>query len=685
MPKSKILLPELALTDYSLLDAMADKNLQTESVSETQTKRPIIDRINLPSGLRELTVSDLTQVCNELRQELISTLAEIGGHFASSLGATEITVALHHCFDTPLDRIVWDVGHQAYIHKMVTGRRSELKNIRKQGGISGFLKRDESEYDSFGAGHAGTSVSAAVGMSTVYQNERPNNYVVAVIGDASIASGMALEALNNAGGLGLKNFIVVLNDNEMSISPNVGALSWLFSHAVTSRTTNLIRERFKHFYKKGYVPEVVYKAVDRVEELTQGFFASASMLFESFGFRYIGPVDGHNVGEIITAIEHAKTQDVPVIIHTYTTKGKGYHPAEQDPITWHGVVPFDAEKGQFITTSSGKKPPSFTAIFAGALGEIAEKNPKVMAITAGMATGTGLDKFQAKFPNRFFDVGICEQHGVTFAAGMACEGYRPVCAIYSTFLQRAFDQVLHDVCVQNLPVIFAMDRAGVVGNDGETHQGVFDIAYLRAIPNLTIMSPKDEAELRDMLYTATLQDGPCAIRYPRGNGVGVEMPASMRQIEIGKSELLRTGKDILLIAFGPLTYSALSVAESLGQMGISVTVVNARFAKPLDTELIHALVSEHTLCAILEDHALSAGFSSAILESLNDAGIIPTHPVMRFGVADEFVFHASQEEQHQKYGYDKASILARISEAFKCLKPQSSSELSPFSQPNLDS
>lgn len=635
------------------------------SQEEGKSSSKLLDQIPLPQGLRQLGTEELSQAARELREELISTVAESGGHFASSLGATEITVALHHCFDTPHDRLVWDVGHQAYIHKMLTGRRDALKNIRKKDGISGFLKREESEFDSFGAGHAGTSISAAVGMSTVFQTEKPNNYVVAVIGDGSIASGMALEALNNAGGLGLKNFIVVLNDNEMSISPNVGALSWLFSHAVTSRTSNLLRERFKSLYKKGFVPEVVYKAVDRVEELTQGFFASASMLFEAFGFRYIGPVDGHNVGEIVTAIEHAKTQDVPVLIHTYTTKGKGYEPAEQDPITWHGVVPFDVQRGKFISAPAAKKAPSFTAVFAQAVSDLADRNPKLVAITAGMATGTGLDKFQEKHPTKFYDVGICEQHAVTFAAGMACEGYQPVCAIYSTFLQRAFDQVVHDVCVQNLPVVFAMDRAGVVGNDGETHQGVFDIAYLRAIPNITVMSPKDESELRDMLYTATQIDGPSALRYPRGNGVGVELSSSFKLLEVGKAELLKSGKDVLLIALGPLCYRALSVAESLAKLGISASVVNARFVKPLDTELLHALISEHELAVILEDHALCGGFGSAILESINDAGVQARRPLLRFGVSDEFVVHASQDEQHQAHGYDMNSVLARIVEAFR--------------------
>ncbi len=636
------------------------KNDQTEGSIKTS---PLLDQINLPKGLRQLSIEQLAVICQELRDELISTVSESGGHFASSLGATEISVALHYCLNTPEDRTVWDVGHQAYVHKMLTGRREQMKDIRKEGGISGFLKRSESEYDCFGAGHAGTSISAAVGMSTVFQVEKPNNYVAAVIGDASISSGMALEALNNAGALGLKNFIVILNDNEMSISPNVGALSWLFSHAVTSKTSNLIRERFKGFFKKGYVPEVIYKAVDRVEELTQGFFSSASMLFEAFGFRYIGPVDGNNVAEMVTALEHAKTQDVPVLIHAYTRKGKGYDPAEQDPVAWHGVVPFDAEKGQFHA-SAPKKAPAYTAVFSDAICELAERDNKIVAITAGMSTGTGLDKFNAKYPARFFDVGICEQHAVTFAAGMACEGYKPVCAIYSTFLQRAFDQVVHDVCIQNLPVIFAMDRAGLVGNDGETHQGVFDIAYLRSLPNICLMAPKDEQELRNMLYTATLHTGPSAIRYPRGNGIGMALSNKFEEVEFGKAELVKSGKDILFVAAGPAVYTALQVAESLSAAGLSSTVVNARFIKPLDSELINPLIAEHAITAIIEDHAIAGGFSSAVLESLNDCNLksqpVSFGQILRFGVQDKFVDHASQEQQHRDNGFDKESIRIAI-------------------------
>jgi 1-deoxy-D-xylulose-5-phosphate synthase len=624
----------------------------------------ILDKISLPQGLRQLSTEQLEIICRELRAELISTVSESGGHFASSLGATEISVALHYSLNTPHDRIVWDVGHQAYIHKMLTGRRHMMKDIRKQEGISGFLKRSESEYDCFGAGHAGTSISAAVGMSTVLQSEKPDNYVAAVIGDASISAGMAYEALNNAGALRLKNFIVILNDNEMSISPNVGALSWLFSHAVTSKTSNLIREQFKGFFKKGYVPEVLYKAVDRVEELTQGFFSSASMLFEAFGFRYIGPVNGNNVAEMVTALEHAKSQDVPVLIHAYTQKGKGYQPAEQDPVSWHGVVPFDAERGEFIASTS-KKPPTFTAVFSSAVCELAQTNPKIVAITAGMSTGTGLDKFNAKYPARFFDVGICEQHGVTFAAGMACEGLIPICAIYSTFLQRAYDQVVHDVCIQNLPVIFAMDRGGLVGNDGETHQGLYDIAFLRTLPNITLMSPKDERELRDMLYTASKLSGPSAIRYPRGNGFGVEIPLGFSEIEIGKAEILLSGKDVVIFAFGPLVYSALEIADRLAEFDISTTVVNARFAKPLDSELINQLTQEHSVSAVIEDHALAGGFSSAVLESLNDAELIANSAILRFGIKDILVPHATQEQQQKINGMDKESVLKEI--LAKCL------------------
>lgn len=635
-----------------------------ESVESRENSPLLIDAVALPEGLRTLSTTQLQQVCEELRNELIDCIADAGGHFASSLGTTELSVVLHHLFSTPRDRLVWDVGHQAYVHKMLTGRRGQLPTIRKKGGLSGFLKRTESPYDCFGAGHAGTSISAAVGISSALQSSDSDAYTVAVIGDGSMTAGMAFEALNHAGALGLKRFIVVLNDNEMSISPNVGALSWLFSTAVTSRTSTLLRSRFKDLFRQGYVPEVIYKAIDRAEEMTQGFFSSASMLFEAFGFRYIGPVDGHSVPDLITALSRAKDQDVPVLVHAYTVKGKGYQPAEQDPITWHGVVPFDRSKGSFISpppAPSPKKVPSFTQVFSDSLILEAQADQKILGITAAMPGGTGLDKFQKALPEQFYDVGICEQHAVTFAAGLACEGYRPVCAIYSTFLQRGYDQVVHDVCIQKLPVVFAMDRGGVVGNDGETHQGVFDIAYLRSLPHIVLMSPKDENELRDMLHTAVRLDCPVALRYPRGNGLGVALDNEPKKLPIGKAEVLRQGSNILFICYGPLAYRALQVAERLqSEFGISSTVINARFAKPLDVELITQHARRHRVVCTLEDHAVQGGFGSAVLECLHDNEVLLSHPVLRFGVQDEYVPHASQDEQHAMNGYDAESIFRRV-------------------------
>jgi 1-deoxy-D-xylulose-5-phosphate synthase len=625
----------------------------------------LIDSISLPRGLRDLEIEDLKIAAQELRDELIDNVSSSGGHFASSLGAAEITVALHHLFDTPNDRLVWDVGHQAYIHKMLTGRREAMGSIRKKDGISGFLKREESEYDTFGAGHAGTSISAAVGMRVALQKQKKDNFVVAVIGDGSITAGMAFEALNNAGALGLKNLIVVLNDNDMSISENVGAMSWLFSKAVTSKASTYARSGFKSLYKKGYVPELVYKAIDRAEEMTQGFFSTPAMLFEAFGMRYIGPVDGHNLEDLIWALTNAKQQDVPVLVHCRTKKGKGYEPAEIDPIKWHGVNPFDRVKAEFANTAAGTKkmPPTYTSVFADTICELSKKDEKIVAITAAMATGTGLDKLQKENSSAFFDVGICEQHAVTFAAGLACEGLKPVCAIYSTFLQRAYDQVIHDVCIQNLPVVFAIDRGGAVGNDGETHQGSFDIAYLRAVPNMVVMSPKDENELKNMLFTAVNHNGPSSVRYPRGNGCGVEYDKEMKFLEIGKSEVLRRGEDALIIAFGPVVNSALVAADELAsKYKITSTVINARFAKPLDIDLLTKEIPNYNIVCTLEDHSINAGFGSAVLEAVNDNAILTKSNIQRFGMADKFIPHASQSEQHIMHTYDAASIAMHIAE-----------------------
>lgn len=628
----------------------------------------LIDTLKLPEDLRTLPPEKLALVAHELRNELIDSVSRSGGHFASSLGTTEISIALHKVFDTPHDRLVWDVGHQAYIHKMLTGRRHQMGGIRTKQGISGFLKRSESPFDAFGAGHAGTSISAAVGMRVALDAVDPDRYVAAIIGDGSLTAGMAFEALNHAGDLRLKRFVVVLNDNEMSISKNVGALSWLFSRAVTGETSSRARDTFKRLHERGYIPDLIYRAVDRAEEATQGFFSSPAMLFEAFGFRYIGPVDGHDIPSLVQALENAKRQDIPVVVHCHTVKGKGYEPAEEDPILWHGVVPFDRTKGVFTSTAQTppplpvpKKTPSYTGVFADTISELCVQDRTIVSITAAMPSGTGLDKVAKAAPAQVFDVGICEQHAVTYAAGLACEGLKPVVAIYSTFLQRGYDQVVHDVCIQKLPVTFAIDRGGVVGNDGETHQGVFDIAYLRTIPNITIMSPKDENELRHMLYTAVQLGSPVAVRYPRGNGIGVALDAELKQLPVGRSEVIRTGQDALIIGFGPIINNALEAAETLArEHDIQCAVINARFAKPLDNTLLAQELPKYDVVCTIEDHAIAGGFGAAVVEFANDQAIQLRCPIKRFGIGDTFVPHGSQSEQHTMHGYDALSIVDHI-------------------------
>lgn len=623
----------------------------------------IIDSIDLPSGLRSLSLSQLQQVVDELRQELISSVASSGGHFASSLGVAELSVVLHHLFNTPDEKLIWDVGHQGYIHKMLTGRRDRMHSIRKTGGLSGFLRRDESVYDVFGAGHAGTSISAAVGVAEALKRRGSKDKVVAVIGDGSLTAGMAFEALNNAGELGLDNLIVVLNDNEMSISPNVGAVSRWFSLVVTGKTSTLARSSFKKLFQAGYIPDIVYKAVDRAEEATQGFLGTPGMLFEAFGFRYIGPIDGHNVEDLVKALGRAKTQDVPVLVHVRTVKGKGYTPAEEDPLKWHGVNPFDPNKGEFLANKSVavKAPATYSAIFGKTVTDLARRDNRIIGITAAMPSGTGLDYLQKELPEQFYDVGICEQHAVTFSAGLATEGYHPVCAIYSTFLQRAFDQVVHDVCIQNLPVLFALDRGGLVGNDGETHQGVFDIAYLRMLPNMVLMSPKDEAELQRMVVSGIAYDGPAAIRFPRGNGIGVQLSENPEPLEIGKAEVLRRGADTLLIAYGPLVGNVLKAADILeSEYGISSTVINARFAKPLDELLLKEELGRYQLIMTVEDHAKMGGFGSAISELIQRERILTRGKVINLGVDDQFVTHAAPQDQYAWFKLDIAGIVQTV-------------------------
>lgn len=629
------------------------------------------------ASLRELNPNELAEIADEMRNNLISTLAESGGHFASSLGVTELTVALHSQFNTPKDLLVWDTGHQGYIHKMLTGRMDKLHSIRQSGGISGFLKRSESEFDTFGAGHAGTSISAATGMAAARSHNRPSSlesvenddrYVVAIIGDGSLTSGMAFEALNHSGDLDLAKFIVILNDNEWSISKNVGALSWFFSRFITSHFSNIARDTFKGIFDKN---SLIYKAFDRAEEATQAFLASPAFLFEAFGYRYIGPVDGHDMPSLVTAISHAKSQKGPVLLHVRTVKGKGYNEAEADPIKWHAVKPGqislkDEKEKEFkslpIDTAKSVKL-SYSQIFADQLITLAKSDPQVVSITAAMAEGTGLDRFRSEVPEQFYDVGICEQHAVTFAAGLATKpGLKPVCAIYSTFLQRAFDQVLHDVAIQELGVLFVLDRAGVVGNDGETHQGVFDIAFLKIIPNIVILAPKNSSELRQMLIDCLTHPDyinsagslrfPIAIRFPRGNTLDLPPCGSL---PFGKCEIVTEGKKVLLLAAGNMVATAEEAARELGD----TTVVNLRFLKPLDVETIVALLNAtaYDVVATLEDGVIS-GIGLDIAEILLTNGF--RGRFKRFGVPDEFVTHATQDEQYEMCGYSRQKIVSSI-------------------------
>lgn len=638
---------------------------------------PLLDSIETPKDLRLFSLSQLEDLCKELRLELIHTLSSIGGHFASSLGATEITVAVHKVFNTPYDRVVWDTGHQAYMHKILTGRRKELMSVRKLGGICGFPLRSESIYDTFGVGHAGTSISAAAGMLETSSHSYPGSNsrkAVAIIGDGAMTAGMAFEALNHCGQL-LRNLVVILNDNEMSIAPNVGALSWAFSKATTGKVSTSARRQVKNLHDKGLIPHSFYRALDRAEEAAQGFFSSPAMLFESFGFKYIGPVDGHSVEQLVSALERAVSQDGPVLVHAHTTKGKGYAQAEENPIKYHGIGPFEIKNGA-SGKSSGKPSPSYTDVFGKTLVELAQVDKRIVGITAAMPDGTGLKYLAEELPDRYYDVGIAEQHAVTFAAGMACEGMRPFCAIYSTFLQRAYDQVVHDVCIQSLPVIFALDRAGLVGADGATHHGIYDISFLRTLPQMVIMAPKDEAELKDMMLTALLYDkGPVALRYPRGSGPGVDISKAATPLEIGKAEIVRhagaSTHSVVILGLGHTVHTSLEAADILSnESNIECTVVNARFAKPLDNILFSKLIQEHDLIVTIEDHAIQGGFGSAVLELASDQNITPFPRIVRLGIPDNFVEHGTQAELYKICGYDVASIVYRIKSEINLLKPR---------------
>lgn len=628
-----------------------------------------LSEITHPNQLHGLSVYQLQQIARQIREKHLETVAATGGHLGPGLGVVELTIALYQTMDLERDKVVWDVGHQAYPHKLLTGRYSRFHTLRQKDGVAGYLKRCESKFDHFGAGHASTSISAALGMALARDRQSDNYKVAAVIGDGALTGGMALEAINHAGHLPRTNLLVVLNDNEMSISPNVGAIprylnKLRLSPPVQFLSDNL-EEQFRHL---PFVGESLSPDLHRLKEgMKRLAVPKVGAVFEELGFTYIGPIDGHNLEELIPTFQQAFKQGGPVLVHVATVKGKGYEVAERDQVGYHAQNPFNITTGKAIP-SSKPKPPSYSKVFGETLTTIAENNPKVVGITAAMATGTGLDILQKRVPDQYIDVGIAEQHAVTLAAGMACEGLRPVVTIYSTFLQRAFDQIIHDVCIQNLPVFFCMDRAGIVGADGPTHQGMYDIAYLRSIPNMVLMAPKDEAELQRMIVTGIEHTtGPIALRYPRGSGYGVPlMEEGWEPLPIGKGEILRRGDDVLLLAYGSMVYPTMQTAEILHEHGIEATVVNARFAKPLDTELILPLAAQIGRVVTLEEGCLPGGFGSAIAEALLDADI--TAKLTRIGVPDQLVDHATPDESKAELGLFPPQMAERILNKFFSLQ-----------------
>ncbi|HEV7395651.1 MAG TPA: 1-deoxy-D-xylulose-5-phosphate synthase [Pyrinomonadaceae bacterium] len=626
----------------------------------------LLQNINSPADLRQLRSDELQTVADEIRQYILETMARIGGHTGASLGAIELAVALHYAFATPTDRLVWDVGHQAYAHKILTGRRDLLPTIKQYGGISGFLRRDESEYDTFGAGHASTSISAALGMAIARDRKGEDHHVVALIGDASLAGGMAMEAINQAGHLKTR-LIVVLNDNEMSIAPAVGALTGYLNRIRESQGYHRFKEEVEE--KLLSIPSLGGKLHHAAKTMKDAIAAAVlpGALVSELGFKYIGYVDGHNPNALVAALREAQqVKDGPVIVHALTTKGKGYPTAESDYYRWHATGPFDLATGNPI--KSAAKAPTYTGVFGKTLCQLMEKNEKVVALTAAMPDGTGVCEALEKFPKRAFDVGIAEQHCVTFAAGMSCEGLIPVCAIYSTFLQRAFDQLVHDVCIQNLNVKFCLDRGGVAGGDGPTHHGLLDIAYLRAVPNIILMAPKDEGEMRDMMLTMIDSNGPAAMRYPRGNGVGADIEREPQHLEIGKGEILRDGGEVAIVAYGSMVHPSLEAAENLSKAGIETTVVNARFVKPLDAELLLALARTKRLMVTVEEAYVSGGFGSAVLELLEENGLQDKLRVVRMGLPDRLVTHGDAKLLLAKYGLDADGIYTRVKENIEVLE-----------------
>jgi 1-deoxy-D-xylulose-5-phosphate synthase len=621
----------------------------------TKSATPLLDSISSPADLRLLKESDLSRVADELRAETISAVSVTGGHLGAGLGVIELTVALHYVFDTPADRIVWDVGHQAYPHKILTGRRARIRTLRQGGGLSGFTRRAESPYDVFGAGHSSTSISAGLGMAVARDLSHGARNVVAVIGDGAMSAGMAYEAMNNAGAIGSR-LIVVLNDNDMSIAPPTGAMSAYLARLVTSQTYRSLRDVAKQL--AGRLPRFFYDKAKRTEEYSRGFWTGGT-LFEELGFYYVGPIDGHNLDHLLPVLKNVRDiQGGPVLVHVVTKKGKGYAPAEAADDKYHGVSAFDVITGAQAKPKSNA--PAYTKVFGEALLAAARRDEKVVAVTAAMPQGTGVDQMQEVFPERVFDVGIAEQHAVTFAAGLATEGFKPFCAIYSTFLQRAYDQVVHDVAVQNLPVRFAIDRAGLVGADGPTHAGAFDVAYLTCLPNMTVMAAADEAELVHMVATAVAHDsGPIALRYPRGDGVGVELPEHGEPLPIGKGRILREGKRIAILTLGARLAEGLKAAEELQARGLSATVADARFAKPLDRDLILRLAAGHELLITVEEGA-AGGFGAHVLTLLSEEGALECGLKVRvMALPDVFLEHDKPDRMYAASGLDAKGIVAK--------------------------
>ena len=620
---------------------------------------PILDRVATPEDLRKLPDADLRQLAEELRQETISAVSVTGGHLGAGLGVVELTVALHHVFDTPRDRLIWDVGHQAYPHKILTGRRERIRTLRQPGGLSGFTRRSESAYDPFGAAHSSTSISAGLGMAVARDLAGGSNNVIAVIGDGAMSAGMAYEAMNNAGALGSR-LIVILNDNDMSIAPPVGAMSAYLARLVSGRTYRSIREIAKQLAER--LPRFFHDKAKRTEEYARGFWTGGT-LFEELGFYYVGPIDGHNLDHLLPVLRNVRdASQGPILVHVVTQKGKGYAPAEATADKYHAVVKFDPVTGQQAKAPANA--PSYTAVFGNALIKAAREDDKIVAVTAAMPSGTGIDAFGKEFPARTFDVGIAEQHAVTFAAGLATEGYKPFCAIYSTFLQRAYDQVVHDVAIQRLPVRFALDRAGLVGADGATHAGAFDIAYLACLPEMVVMAAADEAELTHMVATAAAFDeGPIAFRYPRGEGVGVEIPDIGVPLEIGRGRIVREGSRVALLSLGTRLAECLLAAEQLGQRGLSTTVADARFAKPLDEALILRLAREHEILVTVEEGSVG-GFGAHVLHLLAHSGALDRGLKVRtLTLPDLYQEHDKPDAMYAAAGLDAAGIVRSVEAA----------------------